>query len=159
MFPSVIIATINKYTSCITVLHRWNAAARKHPVDEENDPHCKRGEDHWTRRCRVATPVGTKVFSSLKHPLRLWGLTQPPIQWVPGSFPGGKAAGLRLTSRLFLVAGLRWSGTITVHPLHALMVSTGTTLLFHFPKSERHASEGNVAISSFLCSSITFQRL
>ena len=94
MFPSLINAMINKHTSCITVLHRWNTAARKHPV-EENGPHC-------TRRCRVATPVATRLFSSLKHPLRLWGPPSLLFNGYRDPFLGGKAAGLRLTSRLYL---------------------------------------------------------
>jgi hypothetical protein len=30
-------------------------------------------------------PVGSRMFSSTRRPDRLWGSTQPPIQWVPGA--------------------------------------------------------------------------
>jgi hypothetical protein len=33
---------IDKYTSYIAVLQCWNTAARKHPTESENDPHCKK---------------------------------------------------------------------------------------------------------------------
>jgi hypothetical protein len=32
----------------------------------------------------VRVPVGSRIFSSPRRPDRLWGSTQPPIQWVPG---------------------------------------------------------------------------
>jgi hypothetical protein len=34
---------------------------------------------------------GRGFFLYPLHPDRLWGPTQPPIQWIPGPFPGGKA--------------------------------------------------------------------
>jgi hypothetical protein len=33
--------------------------------------------------------IRVPVESSPRHPDRLWGPTQPPIQWVPGAFSPG----------------------------------------------------------------------
>jgi hypothetical protein len=42
----------------------------------------------------VRVPVGSRIFSSPRRPDRLWGLTQPPIQWGPGTlFSGIKRPG------------------------------------------------------------------
>jgi len=57
------------------------------------------------------------------------GPNQPPIHWVPGSFPGNKEVGaLKLTTHLHLVPSLRMSGAIPPLPLYALMVQTGKNL-------------------------------
>jgi hypothetical protein len=32
----------------------------------------------------VPVPVGSRIFSSLRRPYRLWGSTLPPNKWVPG---------------------------------------------------------------------------
>jgi hypothetical protein len=42
----------------------------------------------------VWVPVGTRIFTSLCSPDRLWGPPKPPIQWVTwASFREGKASG------------------------------------------------------------------
>jgi hypothetical protein len=33
----------------------------------------------------VRVPVGSRIFSSLRRPDRLWDPAKPPIQWVPGA--------------------------------------------------------------------------
>jgi hypothetical protein len=43
-----------------------------------------------SRTVRRSNPVGAR-FSYLCRPAL--GSTQPPVQWVPGLIPGGKAAG------------------------------------------------------------------
>jgi hypothetical protein len=42
---------------------------------------------------------GWEFFSSPPRPERLWGSTQPPIQWVPGAIP----LGVKLTTHLHVV--------------------------------------------------------
>jgi hypothetical protein len=37
----------------------------------------------------VRVPVGSRIFSSPRRPDRLWGSTQPPIQWVPRALSPG----------------------------------------------------------------------
>jgi hypothetical protein len=39
----------------------------------------------------VRVPVGSRIFSKSSRPAL--GPTQPPIQWVPGAFPGGSPRG------------------------------------------------------------------
>jgi hypothetical protein len=49
---------------------------------------------YWAddRGVGVRVPVVARIFSSPRRSDRLWGLTQPPIQWVPGvKRPGCKA--------------------------------------------------------------------
>jgi hypothetical protein len=47
----------------------------------------------WTtKRSEFGVPKGARIFTSPCRPDRLRSI-QPPIQWVPGLFPGGKAAG------------------------------------------------------------------
>jgi hypothetical protein len=36
---------------------------------------------------------GRGFFSVPSASSRLWGPTQPPVQWIPGTFPGVNAAG------------------------------------------------------------------
>jgi hypothetical protein len=43
------------------------------------------------RGVEVQVAVGSRIFSSPRRPDRLWGPTQPPIQWVLGAlFPAVK---------------------------------------------------------------------
>jgi hypothetical protein len=64
------------------------------------------------RGVKVKSPGRVKnfYFSALSKPTL--GPTQPPIQWVPGSFFRG---GLKLTTRILLVLRSRKCGTI--HPV------------------------------------------
>ena len=39
----------------------------------------------------IESPWGGEIFRA--RPDRPLGPTQPPVQWVPGLFPGGKAVG------------------------------------------------------------------
>jgi hypothetical protein len=41
----------------------------------------------------VRVPVGSRIFSSPRHPDRLWGPPSLLSNGYGGSFPGGKAAG------------------------------------------------------------------
>jgi hypothetical protein len=44
------------------------------------------------RRVGVRVPVGSRIFCPPRRPDRLWGSTQPPIQWVPGVKRQGREA-------------------------------------------------------------------
>jgi hypothetical protein len=41
------------------------------------------------REVGVRVPVGSRIFSSVRRPDRLWGSLKPPIQWVPGALTLG----------------------------------------------------------------------
>jgi hypothetical protein len=72
------------------------------------------GLDDWGVGVRV--PVGSRIFSYPRRRDRLWGSTQPYIQWgTRGSFPGGKAAGAWRWPHLQLMPRSRKCGPI--HPL------------------------------------------
>ena len=61
------------------------------------------------------------------------GPTQPPVQWTPGYFNGGKMGlGLKLTTYRNLVPGLRMSRDVFLLPLYAWMTWTGTKLPLAF---------------------------
>ena len=47
------------------------------------------------RESGVRIPIETKMFLLSETSRLALGLTQPPIQWAPGYFLGGKAAGER----------------------------------------------------------------
>lgn len=47
----------------------------------------------WARQSGVRIPVETKMFLLTETSRLALGLTQPPIQWAPGFFPGDKAVG------------------------------------------------------------------
>ena len=60
----------------------------------------------------------------------LCGPPQPPTHWIPRSFPGLTWPLLKVGHSLHLGSGLRMSGAISLRPLYAFMVWTGTTLPF-----------------------------
>ena len=54
--------------------------------------------------------------------------TTPPVQWEVGTYIGGKAVGVGLTTRLHLVPSLRMSRFVLPLSLYALMPCSKTTL-------------------------------
>jgi hypothetical protein len=88
---------------------------------------------------------GWELFSSPPHPNRLWGSTQPPIQWVPGALslrvkqPGREAY---LSPPSSAVVKNVWSYTST--PQYIIMVwysvkkNTGSTLPLPVDNVHRH---------------------
>jgi hypothetical protein len=104
------------------------------------EPGWHRRYGDWLRtgqlRGQSLSPRRVKNFLFSKLSIWLWGSTQPPIQWVPSSFPGGKAAGAwswPLTSsecqgqenvNLYIHSPIRLHGAV----LNSL--STGLTLPF-----------------------------
>jgi hypothetical protein len=70
---------------------------------------------------RLSPGEGWEFFSS-PRPDRLWGPTQPPIQWVPGALSlGVKRSGVKLTTELHLVLKPRKRGAIPAIPQYAFM--------------------------------------
>jgi hypothetical protein len=49
------------------------------------------GLDNWGIGVRI--PVGSRIFSSPRHPDRLWNLPNLPSNGYWGCFPGGEVAG------------------------------------------------------------------
>jgi hypothetical protein len=65
---------------------------------------------------RVRVPVGSRIFSSLNRPDRLWGVPNLLSNGYRGLFPRGQSGrGVRLTTHLQLVPRSRKCGSI--HPL------------------------------------------
>ena len=72
----------------------------------------------------------TKDFSLLHNRLPL-APTQSPIQWVPLGLPSGYSGqGVKLTTHLQLVPGLRMSGAIPLLHPYACKAQAGTILPF-----------------------------
>jgi hypothetical protein len=64
----------------------------------------------WARWSRVRIPVGQSAFLFSRTSIPALWLTESPIKWAPGFFPGGKAAGACYSPHL--VPRLRVNGTI-----------------------------------------------
>jgi hypothetical protein len=62
MFLSRINLMMNKCSSYITLLQSWNTAARKHPTENKNDPHCKKVEDPCSRM-EMITPTEKELIT------------------------------------------------------------------------------------------------
>lgn len=57
---------------------------------------------------------------------------QPPMQWAPWLFPGGKSVGMRSWPHQHLVQRLRINWAVLLLPLYAFKARTGITLHIHF---------------------------
>ena len=83
---------------------------------------------------RVQIPIIQDLFfASPKHPKRLWGPTQLPIQWLPEFFPRVKLPGHEINHSLLSNAkvGNEWSYRPTSTRTNAFIVRTGETLPFN----------------------------
>jgi hypothetical protein len=83
----------------------------------------------------VPVPVGSKTFTSPYRPDRLWGPTQPPIQWVPVVISlGVKRSGYEADHLPPAIAGVKKTWIYTFTPLirlHGVVLnwlSSGTAL-------------------------------
>jgi hypothetical protein len=89
-----------------------------------------------------------RAFSQLHHSESLrtrsytkfvyinFGMYGPPIQWVPSSFPGGKAAGAWRWPPIHIkLRGYRKSRSVPVLPLWAFMTRLGRTLPYELKYS------------------------
>ena len=68
-----------------------------------------------------------KNFFFLQNIQTAWGLTQSPIHWVQGVFPGEKWPGYH---HPYPLLRLRMTGPMLLLPLDAVMAWTGKTLLY-----------------------------
>jgi hypothetical protein len=57
---------------------------------------------------------------------------QPPIQQVPGSFPGVMRPGPKVTTHLHLLPKLRMSGDVPLRPPKSLHGVQSNTFVFNF---------------------------
>jgi hypothetical protein len=67
----------------------WNVKWHEGRKDLNSTKMDQRGKTPGRQQTKY--PGWGEIFRS--RPDRPWGPTQPPLQWVPGLFPGGKAAG------------------------------------------------------------------
>jgi hypothetical protein len=78
--------------------------------------------------------INSRWGQGFPHPSKLaLGPTQPPIQWFPGLFPGGKAAwGWCWPPTPILRRGLRKSRGIPILPLWAFIACSRVTFTFKY---------------------------
>jgi hypothetical protein len=101
----------------------------------------------WLSRCsdlirawrsRIQTPVGREFSDLYELAPRP---TQSPIKWIPGLFPGGKAAGAwRWQANLSEGWGSSMGKAVRLPPLCACLASNVTDLAFTWQCSETKAA-------------------
>ena len=82
-----------------------------------------KGIQHWQRNWGFKLQQKQEIFLVSKISRPALGPTHPPIQWVPGR-------GLKLSTHLHLVPGLRMNGAITLLP--HMLSWCGQALYFFF---------------------------
>ena len=96
--------------------------------------------DHATGLTVWGSNPGRKSLSFPECPDRLWGPTQPPAQWVPGSFPEVTRQRREVQHPPSHSAEVMNEWSYSPAPLYAFMTLTGITLPLFLTKCKRSTS-------------------
>jgi hypothetical protein len=78
-------STIISLSFLARLLSKFVFVSHEMHIDEYND---------YAGKSRVRIPIGQEIYLFSKTCKLTLGLTQPPLQWVSGFFPGGREAGV-----------------------------------------------------------------